>query len=146
MPPANSQPGWISGQELDYVERTSDLTVTATAAASAQAWIDGNAILLDGNLRIKIECWASLASISTGQVIVFELYDGGTDLGVIGQIGDTSNAALQATVKGERFLTPSAASHTFHVKAWKTGGTAVISGGSGGGGLHLPAFYRVTVA
>jgi hypothetical protein len=45
----------LPGFELDYVERTTPLTVTATTAATAQTFIDGNAVTYDGSTRIKVE-------------------------------------------------------------------------------------------
>ena len=131
--------------QLDYVERTSNLAVTASTAATAQAWIDGNAIPYDGATRIKLEFFSPAAGNSGAAVnLLFELYDGATDLGILGQVNGAGATVVPA--KGERFFTPSAGVHTFHVKAWMTGTSPTITGGSGGPGAYLPAWYRITRA
>ncbi len=124
--------------EYDYVENTSS-TITCSGAlpSTADAIIDGNAVTYDGSTRIKIEfgCY----SMNNGGVI--ELYDGSTDLGRLG----FGNGGL--CFYASRILTPSAASHTFHIKGWRTtGSNLTIDSGSGGTGAVLPAWYRITKA
>lgn len=137
------------GGELDYAERATDLTVTTTSAATAQSWIDGNAITCDGATRIKIEVWApAVDTITSGAAlleaaVLLELYDGPTDLGVLGEAYyQASGGAFALSIYGATFLTPTAGSHTYHVKAWRYGADGTIYASS----PYLPAWYRITVA
>ena len=136
MPGFDFSPGLPSSYELDYVPRTTDLTVTATAAASAQTWIDGNAVIYDGSTRVKVEAFsAAWDGGGTGaNVGLLELYDGSTDLGVLAQVAGTG------VMYGVYFVTPSAGSHTYHVKAWKSGSGSIRAAS----GTYVPAWYRIT--
>ncbi len=129
------------GYELDYVSRATDLTVTATSAAAAGAWIDGNAVSFNGSTRVKIEAWC--AACDTGATannsVLLELYDGSTDLGVLTQVSPTG---VIMPIYGVYFVTPSNASHTFHVKAWRTTGNGTLHAAP----VYLPAWYRITTA
>ncbi len=139
----------MPGFKLDYVEITSSVTVTATAAASATTVIDGNAISLDGSTLVKVEFHTELAEYNVaGNELIVVLYDGSTQLGYMCEVEIPTSAFMGCALKGERYLTPSNGSHTFHIKAFKTSGsgTATIYAASGGAGARLPAWYRVTVA
>lgn len=124
----------------DYVERTTNLVVTATSAATAQAFISGNAVSYDGSTRIRIEAFVASSDITGNQFLQLELYDGSTDLGILTSYGSASNSGMQ--IYGCRFLTPSNASHTYNIKTWKTGGTANLYAA----GTYLPAFLSITEA
>ncbi len=127
--------------ELDYVERTTDLGVTATSSASANSVIDGNAVSFNGTTRVKIEVGIARADFTNNCFVT--LWDGSTDLGNIAVCGTAGAFAPTAPLYGARFLTPSNASHTFHIKAWKTSGTTNIYGAIANA---LPVWYRITVA
>ncbi len=129
------------GTELDYVERTTDLSVTATSAATANVVIDGNAVSFSGSARVKVELCIPRADYTANCFV--NIWDGSTDLGAAA-VGGTSTGGPTAPLYGARFLTPSAGSHTFHIKAWKTSGTTNIYGASGS--LVLPIWYRITTA
>lgn len=119
------------GRVLDFVSRSTDLTVTATSAATAQAWIDGNAVTYDGATRVLVEVSAALITGNTDCIL--ELYDGATDIGRHGQVSGAS-----ATVRGGYVVTPTAGSHTFHVKAWKAGPGGLITSS-----LGVASWYRI---
>ena len=130
--------------ELDYVERATDLSVTATSAATASAFITGNAVTYGGATRVKVEFWAAGADASSGQYCIFQLYDGSTDLATLGEI-DAAGSYLIVPVYTVRFLTPSAGAHTYSIRAWKSGGTANIYGQGGSTSpAFAPAWYRIT--
>lgn len=128
--------------QLDYVPWANDVTVTATSAPAADTVIDGNAVTYDGSTRVKIEFWSRFVFNSGGDYVIVTLWDGATDLGRIGQIRGAGGEG--APVYGVVFLTPSAAAHTFHVKAWVTGGTGTITGNNTDPGS--PMWYRITTA
>jgi hypothetical protein len=125
--------------ELDYVERSTDLAISATTAAGADAWLDGNSVSYDGSTAIQIEVSATYCD-TTGALIL-ELYDGSTDLGRFLQV-NVNGTHIHA--KSQK-LTPSAGSHVFHVKAWKVG-TANIYAGNNILANALNAWMRITKA
>jgi hypothetical protein len=142
--------GASGGAQLDYVERTSDsaglaITSTSDGNSNGQQFIDGNAVTYDGSTRIKIEVYVPIGEITSGQSFILNLYDGTTDLGRIAVVSGPGGTNDQ-TMYGVRFLTPSAASHTYHIRAWKSGGTAKIFDNAGGASVYLPAWYRITKA
>lgn len=133
--------------EYDYVTRTTDLTISATSAATADTLISGNAVAYDGSTRVNIEAWARFASVPSGEFIIVTLWDGSTDLGRITQAGGYTGVTGSPGmgIYGSVFITPSNATHTYHIKAWKTGAvTAKIYGNSTDPGF--PVWYRITGA
>ncbi len=138
----------MPGFELDYVEKTTGTTITATADGNSggTAVIDGNAVTYDGSTRIKIEFYAISLEISAPNALFVNLYDGTTDLGRMLVMSIPGTGTVDASAYGARFLTPSNAAHTYHIRAWKTAGTAVVVAGAGGASTNMPAWYRITVA
>jgi hypothetical protein len=135
--------------ELDYVEVVSNVTVTSTNSSSPTTVVDGNAISLNGSTSIKVEFYSPTTPAGSGVAIGFKLYDGATDLGCIGWVGDTSGGDpgdaiyFVAFLRGSRI--PSNASHTYHIKAYHTSSpNPVIQAGAGGAGTNFPLWYRVT--
>jgi hypothetical protein len=131
---------FMPGFEYDYVERTTALTVSATTAAGANVFIDGNAVTYDGSTRIKVECFAPY--FQGNNFIAVSLWDGSTDLGSVAQ----SNVNSPVPCYGVRFVTPSAASHTFHFKAWRGTTSGEVNADVGGAGTRVPGFLRITRA
>jgi hypothetical protein len=126
----------------DYVEITSDVTITGTSDTSPTTCITGNAVTYNGSTRIKVEVF-SAASLGALYCIV-QLWEGtSTDLGKIAQI-TSPTGSLTAPIYGVRYMTPSAGSHTYTIRAWKFGGSAVFSAGAGGSNTLFPAFLRIT--
>jgi hypothetical protein len=107
--------------EHDYVEVTS------------------NAVAYDGSTRVKIEF--QMLKAETTVNLICNLYDGSTDLGRI-----TNTGVSGGPVYGVRYLTPSAATHTYSIRVWKSSGTSTAYAGAGGVGTALPAFMRITDA
>lgn len=141
--------GAAAGAVLDYAQVTAGLTVTATTDATADTFITGNPVAYDGATVILVQFYTSLAqiAIATAQNIVMNLYDGATDLGRIGNIQTVGNAnAAGGTVYGARRLTPSAATHTYSIRSWKTtgGATASLAALAGGVATTMPAFLLIT--
>jgi hypothetical protein len=130
----------VAGYQWDYVTQTSDLTVSATTAATAQAFLTGNSVSYDGATRVQLEWWSP--SVSGTGVAVAELYDGATDQSL--RIGQAGPGASGSPVYGVYFFTPSNASHTYSIKFWRVTANMTVSGN--GGGIYAPAFLRVTTA
>ncbi len=130
-----------SGGELDYAQITSSHSVTATTDATATTVVSSSAIAYNGSTVVIIEFYAFGVTPAASQAVVLNLWDGATDLGRFGQVSQVTQP-----VHLVRRLTPSAATHTYHVKAWKTSGTASVEAGAGGVATNLPAFIRITRA
>jgi hypothetical protein len=134
-------------REFDYVERTASLSVTATSAATAQTFITSNAETLDGATVVLIEffCPTAQTPSTNAASILFNLYDGSTDLGRLCQVrAPAGSNAERVPVHAARRFTPTAASHTYSVRAWVTTGTGIADAGAGGTDVLLPAFIRIT--
>lgn len=146
----------------DYVFKHANTTVTASGFGDqSNLIIQGNAISLDGNTRIKIEFFAPVVEITNGapnQAIGFALWDGATNKGVIGYIeaGNAqrvtlgSNQSFGGPVYGVIIDTPAAGTHTYAVYAFNNAGlaggtnTVFASTFQDGTGNIGPAWYRVT--
>lgn len=135
---ASTGGGGGAGTELDYAQITSNVTVNGSSGAPNNV-VSGAAVTYDGSTRVKIEFFSPIVSAGSAALIV-DLYDGASNLGRIGQTG----AAAAMAMKGETFLTPTAGSHTYHIKAWKNGGTD--GSVAAAAGTFLPAFMRITTA
>lgn len=136
------------GYEYDYKEATSSVNVTASSFASATTILTGNAVSYNGSTVVIVEiyCPALFSGASTATAFL-NLWDGSTDLGIIGAVNSASGGITTAPVFARRKLTPSNASHTFSVRGTMNSGTGVFTAGAGGtGGTYMPGYIRVTQA
>jgi hypothetical protein len=134
--------------EISYTQITASVTVNTASAAGANLIVADSARTYDGS-PIMIEFFAPAAgspNVTNGQML-FNLYDGATDLGWMGQVlGSTSQ--VQVPVHLRRRLVPAAGSHTYRVGAYLpvvATGAGVVAG-VGGPGVFPPAFLRITRA
>lgn len=136
------------GTELDYVQITSSVTVTGTSEGSPTTVITGTSRSYDGT-TILIEFMSPRTEIAgaAGDALVVDLYEDSTILGrlhvrntVVGSSVNHIDSAYGALRR-----TPSAGTHQYIVKAWKTTGSTVsIGAGAGGTGANVAAFLRIT--
>jgi hypothetical protein len=138
---------WAAGSsELGYVERTTDLNVTATTDATAQTFITLPAISFDGATAIYLEffCYSGVTPTVAAQSILFTLWEDATDLGRIARVATASAAATQAPALARRKLTPAAGSRTYSVRVWAASATGPPQAlaGPGGAGAGVPAYLR----
>jgi hypothetical protein len=125
-----------SWHEVAYVEFTSDVSASTQNEAAPLDVVSAGAITYVAN-PIIVEFFTPFANIPGSGGI--SLWDGATDLGRL-----WDNQAGSGPVFAARRLTPTAASHTYKVRVWFTGGgTSVISAGAGGVGVTLPGYIRV---
>ena len=114
-------------KELAYVQITTTVSVPSVAAASAVTVVSAGAITFEA-VPIMVEFFSPL--VVPPQTVVsnvkLSLWDGSTDLGDLGNITTPSTSAMGVPVRLARRLTPSAASHTYIVKAY-----ASAAGGDG---------------
>jgi len=136
-----------SGTELNYVEFTANVSVSATTEGTANTVVTGSSITLDGNTTVVVEFFSS-QSRPTGTAaaqLIFVLFDGATVLGTFGvQNSPAANNAYEPVLLSRRIATPSAGAHQYIVKAYVTSGTGLVVGGAGGTGVNLPGYIRVT--
>ncbi len=130
-------PGGIT--TYDYVESSSTLNVSGTTAAGADTFITGNAVTYDGSTLIRLEFFCPV--VSSVQFIAVNFWDGSTDLGQSGQAN-----GITAYLYACAFVTPTAASHTYTVRAWRGTTSASLNPGAGGPGVTRPAWFRITQA
>lgn len=136
----------IKPTQYDYVERTTNLTVTPTTTATAADWIVGNPVAYDGQTRIIIDSWIGLGQISVGAFLFVNLWDNGVDLGYLLNLSDSAGTLTTGPLYGRRFLTPSNGVHTYTIKASKSGGTATLFAATGIVDTMQPAWLRITPA
>lgn len=129
---------------LDYVQITSDVTVTGSAYGSPTNVITGTTQAYVASPTL-IEFFAPRIERTTGSTIVIGLYDGTTHICNLANYSD-GNAGHGVPCYAAYRFTPTAASHTFNIKAYGSGGnTKVFAGNAGGSDAYAPAFLRVTL-
>lgn len=135
------------GHELAYVENTSgDITITATTEGTGQEIVSAGAVTFDGSTRVCIEFYCPQTYSGGGNGLIFDLSDGGTEIGRMGMVF-ADGVDNRSAILLRRFLTPSAASHTYAIQAWKSGASTMeVSAGAGGTGASMPTYIRITVA
>ncbi len=144
----------MPGFQLDYVEITSNVVLSATTDGNSQgtAVIDGNSVTYDGSTVIVIEFYVARFGVNVATNThsgYINLYDGTTDLGRIAQyLPGTTGLTCSIPILARRKLTPSAAAHTYHIRGWKdaSGDTVTVVAGAGGASTVMPAYMRITVA
>lgn len=142
-------PAWAVpvGFEYSYAQRTSTASITATTEAAADTVLTADAVTFDGSTNIFVEFYAPRvdAQATSGAHVVLYLYDGSTSQGLIWQGTNNANVTLRF---GGVFIrvpvrAPSAAAHTYSIRASTGSGTATIAAGIGGAGQYRPAYIRV---
>lgn len=124
------------GYELNYVQRTSDVSSSASSAAAATAMLTGSPVTYDGLTTILIEVYASQWGGASGQSLL-NLWEDSSDLGRIAQQQLTG---VTTTLYVSRRLTPTAGERVYTIKGWTTSGTVTVYAS----GPNLPAFIRIT--
>lgn len=144
---ASAALSWAS-REIDYVEFTSSVNITATVEASANTIVTANALAGDGSTIYVIEFFCPRFRVPAGNNnLNIWLFDGSTSLGFFGIFaGPDAVNELRAPAFLSRRLTPSNASHTYSVRATVSTGTGVADAGAGGTGVVLPGYIRITRA
>jgi len=136
-----------SGWEYDYVERTTNVTVSATTGAGATTVLTGNSVTYTA-VPILIEVFLAQVQPAADDSITVVIYDGSTELGIIGSsssVGSTTSTdTLIVPFYASWRLTPTAASHQYGVRAYRGSSNGTVVAGSGAAGASMPSFIRVT--
>lgn len=143
-------PASVPGAELDYVEITSPVNVTATAEGSATSVVTGNAVTYDGStaVYIEFECVALRPDLSGNAIVKLCLFEDGSSLGTIATVAQPATTSptvgVRAPVHRRVKKTPSNASHTYSIRGFTNTGTAVVDAGAAGSGNLWPAYIRIS--
>lgn len=127
------------------MEFTSDVTVTATTEGTANSVVSAGAITYENVPHLITFCapGARPDNGAAGRILHIILYDSTTAIGELCGLTTPAAANMNVCVTAQHKLTPTAASHTYNVKAWTSAGTALIQAGAGGSGTKLPGFIRI---
>lgn len=135
------------GTELTYVEFTANVGCGATTSAGATTIVTAAAVAGDGATKVLIEFFApTYSASSTGVQGHIGLYEDGTSIGElwVQTAGLSAGASVEAIYVARR-MTPSAASHTYSIRAYTPpGGTFTVQAGAGGAATLFPGFIRIT--
>ena len=138
----------LGGHELDYVEFTSPVTVTATVEDSGDTVVTASTIT-PGAIPILIEFYAPFARPDTGGAtgnMRFNLFEDASDIGRLGElrlIDGGERVPLHLT----RRMTPAAGSRTYSIRAYLAAGTSgQVTAGVGGNSVTMPGYIRITRA
>lgn len=137
-----------AGYEYDYVQITSNVSITATSEATANTCITGSAVTYDGSTTVYVEvfCPALAPDPTATRSLTVWLYDGSSSIGAFANVYSQHNNSNTYPLHGFRKLTPSAASHTYSIRCSVSAGTGTFSANTGGTGVYIPAFLRITKA
>lgn len=126
---------------LSYVEWTADVTITSTTAAGANTVATAASVTVDGSTQLCVEVFSPAVQPGASGAVLVTVWQDSTDLGIIGY---DSNPQFYTPLFGRRYVTPSAGSYVYSVRAWRAVNDGTVRGGSGGSGNLLPGYIRVT--
>jgi hypothetical protein len=132
--------------ELSYVEFTAAVSTTATTEATATTVVTAGAVVMDGSTTIDIEFYApyGTTAAAANSELIGALYDGSSSIGRLFRLSQGAATATSAPIYARRgHLTPTAASHTYSIRIYESGGQASVTAGAGGSGNFMPGFIRV---
>lgn len=133
------------GYEIDYVQSTAGNTaISGTTEGTAHTLVTGTSLTYTAE---PIMITAFCARVNTGATansgIVFLLYDGATILGRLGLILSGATNGIVASFFGAHRVTPTAATHQYILKAYRTTSNGSVDMSGGGTGVEMPGFIRV---
>jgi glutamine amidotransferase-like uncharacterized protein len=131
--------------ELAYVEITSSVSITATTSAGANTVVSAGALSFDGSTRICIEFFSPtvVCGSNAAAKVQITLWDGATEGPRFAGFVGTSQ---QAPCLARRFLTPSAGSHTYIIKAYRELVDGTVGAGDSTTDAQTAAYVRITEA
>lgn len=135
------------GYRFTYDELTSNVVVSATTEAAATTVKTATAVTFDGLTTVRVEFFAPYVDVAAnagGNNVRFVLYDGSSSIGLLGLSGSGQTAVLDGPVMLGRELTPSAAAHTYSVRAFRTNANSTVTGGAGASGNDVPGYIKIT--
>ena len=132
--------------ELAYTQFTAPVSITATTEATATTIVTASAVTFNGSTVAVIEfcCpYVDVPANAAGNTCSICLYDGAASIGILSVPGSASNVGVFVPGSGQRVLTPSAAAHTYSIRAFRSNANCTIGVGAGGLGAYMPGFIRI---
>ncbi len=130
----------------DYVEFTSNVSITATTEGTAQSIVTGAGFTADGTSKYRVDFFAAAVHPDTGAAarsLTFVLLEAAS---VLGQavVTTPSTGTMNTVATVTRVVTPASGTRTYAMKAFVSAGTGVVGAGAGGSAAVLPGFIMVT--
>jgi hypothetical protein len=140
--PSPPPPPPLGSVDIDYVEKTTDVSITQVTPGTAVTVIKSNAKTYDGS-RIYIDFFSASITSTVGNHIWIDVYRDSTLLGELGYYLTPSTTEQSKSFQVSDV--PSAGTHTYTLKAY-VGGQATVRGAPDtADGLHLlPMHLRIT--
>lgn len=140
-------------REINYVEFTSNVNITATTETTADVVVTGGTVTYDGATTVIVDFYSYGARPATDLAdrnLQFYLFDGtpsGTaSIGRIGTINSPTAASVLQPIFISRRLTPSGTAHSYSIRCSVNAGTGVVAAEAGGTANAMPGFIRITRA
>lgn len=138
------------GTIVDYVEFTGDVTINTGTEATAVTVVTGNGFTPNGTDSFFVEfCGQIQPAAAAGDKVVAVVYDNGSPI-VAGNSGiaaiwtPAASTDVITAVWSSNRITPSNASHTYSIRAYKGTGNGLVRGGNAL--ACMPGFIRVVKA
>ncbi len=133
-------PSWVypPGYEIGYDQITGNVTVSATTEASGTTVISCAAHTFDGS-PVLAEFYCN--ALSVGDFVIVSLFESTTQ---IGRFTQSATGVSAFAAHGAIRFTPSAASHTYTVTAYRGSSNGTVNAGAGGTAVYSPTFVRFT--
>ena len=127
-------------KEVNYTAFTGDVTVTAVTVGTAVQVVSSGPITYE-NVPHLVEFYCPIVGTAAETYVIVR--DSTTVIGTLGRVFGNGPVSLQWRV------TPTAASHTYNIAAWRaSAGTTTFNAGSGGTAgndtTDLAGFIRIT--
>lgn len=131
---------------LAYNEFTTNTTITATTEGAAAIIVTASAVTAASGDKIEVEFYTpEIWGDGTGTLTILLWEDSiGSSIGKLATFYYASSTARATPGHLERRLQPSAGSHTYSVRAYRSAPNWTIKAGSGGSGNLVPGFIKVT--
>jgi len=124
-------------KRIDYAEQITDVTVNTTTEGTAVSVVSLTSKTYEASVT-RFEFYAPSLDTNAATMHI-TLFDGSTAVGDLFQGAGSGNADTVGCLT--RYLTPTAAAHTYNVKAWISSGSGLIHAGAGGtGGTRMPIY------
>lgn len=141
----------LGGTLVDYVEFNTDVSITGTTEAAATTVVTGAGFTPNGTDSFFVEfgCPGVQPASSIGAQIIIALYDNGSAFNSPNStMAQFVNVAAQTWITPcfctTNKITPSNASHTYSIRAWRIVNNGTVRGSSAG--IGVPGFIRVRKA
>ena len=130
--------------QLDYVEYTGNVSITATSEGTADTVVTGTSKAYVAE-KMWVEFFSPNATpqATTDARLNFLLYEGATVRGIFGYLETPGSATDDKPVLLRRRITPSAGTFSWIVKAYVSTGTGTVRAGAGGSGNLVPGYIAV---